>query len=466
MKRNLLFVLVSSLFTLCFFSGIAVTQERSQSKIYRTTTLPLEGTTPEQAYRDSQAGATLPMWEYSVKSPADGRNYKAWILGRKPSEPGPDAEGTTPIPTIIIPLRVELLDEKGKFFRAYDPTKADKGCLKDDKRSPLQLVWDSPLFNDTHYVWDGTDIGTTQYVDAQLRGEFWKLLQAAPSPWHNKFVKQLAGKQTVKVPKEFWSQSLNGCDDNAEIDDHWFDNYIKYTLIPSVKLVNPATLPLILTYQVSTTVAGGYHSAFGQPVQVYAFADFMNASEEIAPDISILSHELAEVVNNPLTSNGAPSWGRIGQQHLCQGDLEVGDNLVPIWYPPIKVKGFTYHPQELSFVSWFYRSGNVGVNTWYSNNDSLVVDAGEVCSRFGPQLVVDPDWGLVATPVTATLSRLPARKKVSIYFNGELVDTVWTDRLGKVETTFLSPETPSGEREIVASWDQDFTYAWFLVPSQ
>jgi hypothetical protein len=44
---------------------------------------------------------------------------------------------------------------------------------------------------------------------------------------------------------------------------------------------------------------------------------------------------------------------------------------------------FTYHMQELAFFSWFYGAPFVGVNGWFSNNDTFTHDAELVCQWEG-----------------------------------------------------------------------------------
>jgi hypothetical protein len=45
-------------------------------------------------------------------------------------------------------------------------------------------------------------------------------------------------------------------------------------------------------------------------------------------DTVILSHELAEWVNDPFVNNPTPAWGNTGQVvGACQNNLEVGDPL-------------------------------------------------------------------------------------------------------------------------------------------
>jgi hypothetical protein len=46
-----------------------------------------------------------------------------------------------------------------------------------------------------------------------------------------------------------------------------------------------------------------------------------------------------------------------------EGDDDLGD--------PAE-QGFTYHPQELAFSSWFYhQSPSLGVNGWYSDQGTF-----------------------------------------------------------------------------------------------
>ena len=55
----------------------------------------------------------------------------------------------------------------------------------------------------------------------------------------------------------------------------------------------------------------------------------------------------------------------------CQANLEVGDPLSGTTFNDT-LNGFTYHPQELAFFSWFYhQSPSLGVNGWFSDQDTF-----------------------------------------------------------------------------------------------
>lgn len=94
----------------------------------------------------------------------------------------------------------------------------------------------------------------------------------------------------------------------------------------------------------------------------YNDAGIFNAPIE---DIHVWTHELGELINDPFVGNAVPAWGHIGQQGGCQGNLEVGDPLTGTPYI-LKYNNFTYHPQELAFFDWFFRTKSKGTGGKYS----------------------------------------------------------------------------------------------------
>ena len=96
-------------------------------------------------------------------------------------------------------------------------------------------------------------------------------------------------------------------------------------------------------------------------------------------DISILSHEIAEWVNDPGGFNGTPTWFNPGEVS-CQRNLEVGDALTRTELPLIAEPNcFFYHLQELVFFSWFFRTPSIGAGGLFSDNGTFTFDAGAVC---------------------------------------------------------------------------------------
>jgi hypothetical protein len=82
-------------------------------------------------------------------------------------------------------------------------------------------------------------------------------------------------------------------------------------------------------------------------------------------DIHAWTHELGELLNDPFVSNATPAWGHIGQVGGCQNNLEVGDPLTGTAFN-LKYNGFMYHPQELAFFDWFFRTPSKGTGGLYS----------------------------------------------------------------------------------------------------
>jgi len=469
MKRNMLFTLAVTSLVACMLSVGAFGQEPPAPTFPQTLAIPLRGTTPEQAYQDSLAGTTLPMWSGTITSPLDNKPYNYTLLGRKYGTPGPNVEGNTPIPTYVIPVRIDLLDVDDKVVYSFDPSQPDMACTG-SASSPVDLVKNSPLFNDLQFKWGGTNLGTTQYIDAQLRGEFWQLVQANPFPWHNKFQYNLSELQPVPVPSTKWNwNGKKDCSKYATVNFDWFDNYVQQTVIPNAKITTNQ-LALILTYNVLQGGAYGYHSGYsmnGNPVQIYGVSIFNSSTNyPSAPDIDVLAHELGEVMNNPLVSNangnGTPAWGHIGQQPYCQTNFEVGDPLTPVQMPVINLNGFNYHPQELAFFAWFYRSANWGVNGWYSTNGSLVLD-NQLCSKL-PAVITSPSSGPVKKLFALYLVGFPPNTVVKLTFGGQMLGTLTTNGAGYVSGMFNVPDpSPTGAQKILATWNAGQAYSWFIV---
>ena len=151
------------------------------------------------------------------------------------------------------------------------------------------------------------------------------------------------------------------------------------TLIPSLasKGVGPTNFPVFMLYNTtmyngmpSSCCVGGYHGAFGTPVQTYSPFQFdsVGVFGVGAEDVSIMSHEVNEWQDDPLGNNPTPKWGHVGQVAGCQMNLEVGDPLSGKNYPNVTINAFTYHLQELAFFSWFYGPPSIGAGGKFSDN--------------------------------------------------------------------------------------------------
>lgn len=354
--------------------------------------IPLDGGVTRSMIRAAVASsATIPMWEYTVTSPLDGRQYSGTMVGRSPFFHG---ARTTAIPTVIIPIVIKMPD--GTVF---DPTAADPSCLP--AVTALSLVQKSPLFNSIDITMGPTDVGVAQYVDAFQRANFWNEVSPTGNRYHTTLspVTTSSAIAVTVLPGDGATNStvtFGGCGgDIGVLNLNWWDADVQNNVLPQLAamgLVGPTVFPIFLFYNVvmndgATNLSGnccilGYHGAESPPVQTYAVADYDTTGifGDGTHDISDLSHEVGEWMDDPLGTNPTPDWGHIGQVSDCQNNLEVGDPLSGTLFPGITMNGYTYNPQELAFFSWFYRqSPSIGVNRWYSDNDTFVGDAGPIC---------------------------------------------------------------------------------------
>ncbi|MFY9947619.1 MAG: hypothetical protein WA261_02360 [Candidatus Sulfotelmatobacter sp.] len=348
-------------------------------------------------------GSTIPTWSYSVVSPIDGKTYAGQIIGVNPAtKPGK----TTVIPTVLVPVRL-VFKYSSTVSYIFDPTVTDAGCLGAGNTG-FRLTEDSPLFNDAPFVMGGTNVGTTQYIDAFQRANFWNdvsasgganyhtLLGVAPMPLQTVTVTSankgtpdgtvyafsgLCGTNTSNVNApgllgvmnvSFWDPIARSMISSLGITPNTFVFFLFYNSVMSSGAPDVSANCCVL----------GYHDISG--AQTYGTGDFDGRNQTLfsgTADSSALSHEFAEWMNDPTGVNPTPPWGHIGQVSGCQNNYEVGDPLSGTLMPAVKMpNGFTYHLQELAFFDWYYRiSPSNGVKGWYSDNDTFKSDAGAVC---------------------------------------------------------------------------------------
>jgi len=327
---------------------------------------------------ESASGMTIPLWTYSLISQVDNQPYSGMIVGRAPSFHG---HRTTAVATLMVPVIFTFADT-GTVF---DPTITDP-CLG---QTVVKVVSNSPIFQNVDYTMNGADIGSTQYIDAFQRAEFWTYV--AGTPQHSLMGLSVLPAIQVTVPVQDGQTYTGGsCGPLGLMDIDWWDNLVQTTLIPSLAAegVSTTNLPLFLFDSVveyqgdpNNCCILGYHSAYAPNgiLQTYAIGSF-DTSGNFGGDVSVMSHEIAEWMNDPTTGNPTPAWGHIGQQPNCQNNFEVGDPLTGTLLPPVQLNGYTYHLQELAFFSWFYRQRpSIGAGGLYSDNGTFTSDAGPVC---------------------------------------------------------------------------------------
>lgn len=358
----------------------------------RVVALPLRGVSASALNAQIRTSSTVKVWSSSIASGLGG-TYKYEMVGKNPlvTESNP----VTNVAADVIPVIVKMQDSG----RTFSPTKADSKCLPTGTADSLLLA--SPVYKKHAYSPGGTNIGTVQYLDGFQRENFAKYTvgSGAINPGYHVNLSPVTNHAavTVNVSTAHGETLSGGCDGQAGlININWWDKYVQTKLLPSFKSsITPSHFPLFLFYDAFLSSDGqldgccilGYHSAYASPsfggaVQTYA-TGLYNSTQAFtnSNDVTAISHEVGEWMDDPFVNNATPAWGHVGQVSGCQSNLEVGDPLSG--QPTVTVKmsnGVTYNPQELAFRDWFYRTPSVGLHGWFSSQGTFTSDAGPACS--------------------------------------------------------------------------------------
>jgi hypothetical protein len=293
-----------------------------------------------------------------------GHTYNYNMVGTTPST------GTsTTIPVFIVP--VALTYTSGGTTTTFTPaTKQSNG------KSAVGNTVASPIFQNMEWIaGDGvTNLGTTQYEDAFQRGNFWGEVSSATG-YHVLLGKpKVAPLQTIAVPPADGSVGNEFGVKVGLADINWFDAKLQ-ALINKFKQIQPDTLPIFITYNVYLTEGecciGGYHNSFTSTsgTQAYSMFTYIGTAGVFAQDVSALSHEAGEWLDDPLVAN---SGNPVECGILEVGDPEEGFNEDGAMYGafPYTLNGFTYHLQDLVYLEYFggAKTTSVGGEETFHNN--------------------------------------------------------------------------------------------------
>lgn len=311
---------------------------------------------------------TLPQWSGSFTDLTHKRvGYT--MVGADPSQ----SNASTTVPVIIVPFRMAYGKTNGNT--TFDPSH-----VLANGRTVVKNTVVSPVFQGgIDFIQGRVDLGNTQYLDAYQRGNFWynvrtntdyHILLSAPTVLTERTITVAAGEGKV-IDNPFGPGRVGTMDIND------FDTQVQSYIYYLRSKINPGVLPVFLTYDVfltsGTCCIGGYHSANGAPPggQTYAYATYVDSVGSFAQDVSALSHEVGEWIDDPFVDNSVN----------CSNDnqlMEVGDPLendVNYGAYPYVLDGFTYNLQSLVFLDYFGAPPDRRVNGWYSFQD----DEGGVC---------------------------------------------------------------------------------------
>ena len=302
--------------------------------------------------------ASLQSWNGSFTF--GGTNYPYNMVGAAPS-----TNTSVSITTFIIPVKIVITPRRGSKI-TFDPSH-----VLSNGNTVTTNTLDSPIFDSTTtYTQGGTDVGTTQYIDAFQRANFWGTVQSNTNS-HVLLSPTVLAEQTLSPSRSFGTTGSPFGFTAALVDINWFDSQIP-TLINNLG-INPSQFPIFLLYDTYLTQGGqccigGYHSSEGSTSnpQSYAEATYVDHPGAFAQDVSALSHEVGEWVDDPLTVNFNGNNTPCGILEV--GDPEEGDSNFGGF--PYVLHGFTYNLQDLVFLTYFGAPSSTSLHGWLSFQDN------------------------------------------------------------------------------------------------
>jgi len=156
----------------------------------------------------------------------------------------------------------------------FDPTVADDACLSSPNDVPLSLMVQSPIFESNDFKFGATDVGTTQYIDAFQRANFWQFVGG--TGYHTILTPHVLPAVTVNLPgKQGLAGSFFGsCGPLAIVNfDVMLRQVFNKLLAAEGANIDSSKFPIFLFYNtvMATNSAGGsnccilgFHNAVAQ----------------------------------------------------------------------------------------------------------------------------------------------------------------------------------------------------------
>src|SRR5215469_15163193 len=242
------------------------------------------------------AATSTPLQTWNGSFSYGGRTYKYNMVGAAPS-----TNTSATVPVYIIPVKIVIT--KRRSIVTFDPSH-----ILSNGSTVTHNTAASPLFDKTTtYTQGGVDVGTTQYIDAYQRANFWGTVKTHPNS-HLLLSQSVLAEQTLSPSKTYGKTGSVFGFTAALVDINWFDSQIPNLI--SKLAISPNQFPIFLLYDTYLTQGGGcciggYHSSEGSVSnpQAYAEATYVDHVGAFSQDVSALSHEIGEWADDPLTVN-------------------------------------------------------------------------------------------------------------------------------------------------------------------
>jgi hypothetical protein len=270
-------------------------------------------------------------WKGAFRSA--GTRYGYTMVGTDPAA----GSRTTNVPVRILPLRF-----------TFD------GGITLDGTDVVKDIEHSPIFKQATYR-----SGRTQYGDAMQRASFWNDVSTRSPRYHVLLSHpRVLSTLSLQVPKGSGSAITTNAGPAGIVST----GYLVSLLPRLADFYDPSSLLIIVTKDVEGDTFLGFHFSFtpaGEAVPMtLIFTGYFTPGGLVGPALSdayVLSHEVAEWINDPFVTNFVPPW-RDPASGACFNDLlEVAD---PVEFLPnpsftVRTDGRTYHVTDTAGISWF-----------------------------------------------------------------------------------------------------------------
>lgn len=320
------------------------------------TTIPYNA--PGHTAPIGQPPANLAQWSGGFTDHG-GHSIHFVMVGTDPST----NNAPTTITTVIIPVIMTYGATNGNM--TFNP----KRDLYPNGQKVIKNMLQSPVFTSAvDFTSGGQDMGSTQYVDAFQRGNFWGANVQTNTNYHV----LLSSAPTVLKPLKITVTSTQGkvivnpfgTIKVGTMNINSFDSALQGYLRAHTADIHPDVLPIFVSDNIYLTSGGccigGYHSANGGPPggQTYSYTTLVTEDGSFSEDVSALTHEISEWLDDPFTNN-----------HVNCNDnsiLEVGDPLVSglpnygnfVYHS----NNFDYHLQDEVYIGYFGAPTSTSVN--------------------------------------------------------------------------------------------------------
>jgi len=341
---------------------------------------------------------TLPNWNdhyFADGFDTDGNPNREWFTNTVGNPPWHG--GTTLINVSIVPVILDLRNADGS------PRFINGQPLVSSPDAFVAPILNSPVF--AFLNWSSSPV-PTQFIDAIQRASYFS---QAKDDWHTLLVPSVKPARTMVLNAGSYFFALNddgSCCLVVLVETQTFNDAIFAfsSNNPSTTIMGAAAAAgditskditvllfnntLLLDFFGSNFIPGFHSFDFLPPNKLFAmaFVSWINPGLFLPPadfvqDVAGLSHELAEIVNDPFIFNidnlhNITPWWLAPSGFICDNLLEVADpaQFFPNSAYPITMNGMTYHPQNVVLPPWFKREfPSTALHNAYSYpNESLI----------------------------------------------------------------------------------------------